>query len=62
MKETLKQSFLGFVRHALTTAGGAAVAGGVATDQELGIIVGGLVTAIGIVWSFVEKYVRAKKD
>lgn len=60
MKETLKQSFLGFIRHALTTAGGAVAATGIATDEELSLIVGGLVTVIGIAWSFIEKYLRNK--
>lgn len=55
---TLYASFLGFVRHALTAAGGSLAAGGYIGNDELTAIVGGLVAAAGLAWSVVEKYLR----
>jgi hypothetical protein len=57
----LKDSFLGFVRHALTTAGGFMVAGGYVSDAELGTVVGGIVVVAGVLWSMMDKYLRSMK-
>lgn len=59
MNQTLKQSFLGFVRHALTTVGGAVVATGYVGEDEWQAILGGLVAAVGVLWSFLDKKWRA---
>ena len=60
MNDTVKQSFLGFLRHALTTAGGGAVASGWIGDSDLIAVVGGAVALAGIAWSFAEKYWRER--
>jgi len=56
-----KQSFLGFARHALTTAGGGLIASGYVAQDDWTAIVGGLVAAVGVVWSVAEKYISKKE-
>jgi len=58
----MKDKVLGLIRHALTTAGGSLVAGGVLVETDLMAIIGGIVTAAGVVWSYVEKQQREKKE
>lgn len=48
------------VRHLMTFGGGFAVSAGLATDDDVTSMVSALVTIIGIVWSFFDKY-KAKK-
>jgi len=43
------------VRHVLTTLGGLLVAKGVTDEATVQAVVGGLVAAIGLVWSLVHK-------
>jgi len=45
----------GFIRHALTAAGGALVAGGYLTSDEWAIIAGALAILVGVVWSVIAK-------
>ena len=52
------QAIFGIVRHILTVAGGAFIANGTLTDNELNTLVGALVTLMGVVWSVVEKQRR----
>lgn len=60
MNGTVKQSFLGFLRHVLTTAGGSAVAAGWIGDSDLVAVVGGIVVLAGVAWSFAEKWLRER--
>ncbi len=54
----VKTSLAGVLRHALTTAGGAAVAGGYMSQSDLTAVVGGVIALAGVVWSLVEKRLR----
>ncbi|MEK9723042.1 MAG: hypothetical protein VW405_06095 [Rhodospirillaceae bacterium] len=55
----LKATVLGWIRHALTTGGGALVAIG-ATNEQVELIVGALITFAGIAWSFVDKWLAER--
>jgi hypothetical protein len=46
---------LGFIRHALTAAGGALVAKGYIDSTGLESVIGGLITAVGAAWSAYDK-------
>lgn len=50
-----KDAILGFVRHILTFAGGFAVSGGLASNDEVTLAVSAVVTLAGVVWSVVAK-------
>jgi len=50
-----REGALGIVRHALTFIGGALVAKGILEQGILTEIVGGLMTAIGGIWSVISK-------
>ena len=50
-----KEQILGFLRHALTLAGGALVANGYFNESELLEAVGAASTLIGFVWSWLDK-------
>lgn len=50
-----KAQILGFVRHALTLAGGALVTQGLFSESELLEAVGAASTLIGFVWSWLDK-------
>lgn len=59
-KEALKPILAGVVRHLLTTAGGALVAGGyMQSSDEAGFIGGGMVVA-GVIWSWWNKTGQAQ--
>ena len=45
----------GIIRHALTSLGGALVAGGYLTSDEWTTIAGGLMIVVGVVWSIIAK-------
>lgn len=42
------------IRHGLTAAGGFLVAKGVASTDQVGEIVGALVTLVGVIWSMLK--------
>jgi len=50
-----KEQLLGFIRHALTLAGGAIVTNGMFTESELLEAVGAAATLIGFFWSWKDK-------
>ncbi len=50
-----KAVLLGVIRHILTAGGGALVTQGVLAAGEVEVIVGGLVTLVGVVWSVLQK-------
>ena len=50
-----QDQILGFIRHALTLAGGALVTNGLFTESELLEAVGAASTLIGFVWSWIDK-------
>lgn len=50
-----KEVILGFIRHALTFAGGFATSNGLVTADDLTAAVGAVVTLAGIIWSAVQK-------
>lgn len=52
-----QDQLLGFIRHALTLAGGALVTNGLFTESELLEAVGAAATLIGFIWSW-----RVKKS
>jgi hypothetical protein len=47
--------WMGILRHALTTAGGALVANGTISDGELQTGVGAVIAIVGLAWSIWEK-------
>lgn len=53
-----KDKVLGVIRHTLTFAGGLLMMRGYIEAQELQEITGAVVTAVGTVWSVVEKNKR----
>lgn len=58
--ESLKPILAGMVRHLLTTAGGALVAGGYMQSSEQAAFVGGGMVIAGIVWSWWQKEGQAE--
>ena len=50
-----KEQVLGIIRHALTAIGGMAVILGYYDESTVTQIIGGAMTAIGFVWSIVDK-------
>jgi hypothetical protein len=50
-----KEQILGIVRHVLTAMGGMAVILGYYDESTVTQIIGGLMTAVGFVWSIVNK-------
>lgn len=55
-----QEQILGFIRHALTLAGGALITQGYADETQLMEAVGAVITLIGFAWSFRNK--REKKS
>jgi hypothetical protein len=58
--EALKPILAGIVRHALTTAGGALVAGGYMDSSQTSAFIGGGMVVAGIVWSWWQKEGQAE--
>ena len=56
-----QEQLLGFIRHALTLAGGALVTNGIFTESELLEAVGAASTLIGFVWSWMTKRNNSEK-
>jgi hypothetical protein len=50
-----KEQVLGIVRHVLTFAGGIVIAKGVADENTVNEIIGGVITLVGTIWSIVSK-------
>lgn len=50
-----QEQILGFIRHALTLAGGALITQGLTDETQLMEAVGAIITLIGFVWSFRNK-------
>jgi hypothetical protein len=50
-----KEQVLGLVRHALTFIGGILIAKGLASDGQIGEMIGAAVTLVGTVWSVLSK-------
>jgi hypothetical protein len=48
----------GFVRHVLTTAGGAVVATGYVSSSDWTTIGGAVAVAAGVIWSYIDKKVK----
>ena len=51
----------GFIRHVLTAAGGALVAGGYLTSDEWTTIAGAVAVLVGVVWSVLSKRITDAK-
>lgn len=51
----MKEKVLGILRHALTFAGGLAVAKGLIEESMLQEVIGGVVTLVGAIWSIASK-------
>jgi len=58
--EALKPVLAGLVRHTLTSAGGALVAGGYMSSSETSAFVGGGMVLAGVAWSWWQKEGQAK--
>lgn len=54
----MKQMILGFVRHALTAAGGYFIGGGLLTGSDYEAATGAVITLVGVIWSAIEKKQR----
>ena len=57
-----KDQILGFIRHALTLAGGALITQGLFTEAELLEAVGAASTLIGFVWSWLDKRNKVQEE
>jgi len=55
MKKFKKEQVIGILRHTLTFVGGILVLKGYTTDADFTILSGLISTAIGSIWSIVEK-------
>ena len=53
-----KQTWLGVVRHVLTTFGGFLASKGLLGESEVEVAAGGLVALVGVIWSILEKRSR----
>ena len=51
-----KEQILGLIRHILTSVGGAILMLGYFDEALVTEVTGGLMTAIGFVWSVIDKY------
>lgn len=58
MKQIGFKIAMGYIRHALTTGGGALVAKGVLTQDDATTIIGGLLTLASVVWSHYSKITK----
>lgn len=47
-----RENIASFIRHVLTTAGGGLLASGAIDSDTFNAIVGGVVAAVGFVWSY----------
>lgn len=54
----MEQMILGFVRHALTAAGGYFIGGGLLTGSDYEAATGAVITLVGVIWSAIEKKQR----
>lgn len=54
-----KEQILGLVRHILTFAGGIIIAKGLASDEMMSELIGGLMTVVGTTWSILSKKTAA---
>lgn len=52
---------MGIIRHALTFVGGILIAKGIMSDMSVSEISGLIMTAVGTIWSIVDKINAAKK-
>ena len=50
-----KEQVLGLVRHALTFIGGVLIAKGLASEGQIGEMIGAAMTLVGTVWSVLAK-------
>lgn len=50
-----------FVRNTIVAAGGGFVASGVVTASQLDVVGGAAAILVGLGWSYVQKYLAAKK-
>jgi hypothetical protein len=55
MKNLNKYQIQGLIRHGLTAIGGALVLLGYLEESVVSEITGGIMTAVGFVWSYLEK-------
>jgi len=55
-----KEQILGLIRHLLTAAGGAVLMSGYFDEALVTEVTGGLMTAIGFVWSFIDKVKKSQ--
>lgn len=54
------ETFKGVIRHILTFGGGFLASSGIIPESDVDVLVGAVVTLIGIVWSAIDK--RSAKD
>jgi hypothetical protein len=54
-----KEIILGLLRHSLTFLGGVIVAKGIADQEQVADLMGGVMTVIGAVWSILAKKKQA---
>ncbi len=55
MKQIGFKIVMGYIRHGLTTAGGAMVAKGVMTQDQATTIIGAVIVALNVAWSHYSK-------
>lgn len=59
VERTMQAAIAGLIRHLLTTFGGALVASGALSADDLSQAVGAILTLFGIAWSLISKRAKA---
>ena len=54
-EDVMQAALLGVIRHVLTAAGGALVANGALTGDEVNTAVGAISALVGVIWSVLSK-------
>ena len=57
----MKEALLGFIRHILTFGGGFLASNGYITTSDVELVVGAIITLVGIAWSAFDKKKTAEK-
>lgn len=60
--QTVREIIMGFVRHAITTAGGGAAATGLISGDDVVAAAGAIATLAGVAWSVASKWLDSRKS
>jgi hypothetical protein len=60
MTTMLRETILGWIRHALTAAGGSLIGTGILSQADADTAIGAALTVAGIIWSGIDKYLSIR--